>query len=495
MSARTATTGPVVGQDRALTACAAAVDGARRQGADGAEAFLATRAGSHTRFAQDRVSQPQDITEWQLMVRAVVRGRSARVATTDLAAAADAGRRAADRARALAEAAGPWPVPEPPTPAAPARDLPPSALWDDATAAWDTGARVAAARSAMTAAARAGGQAYGMFGQALAELAVVAVDGTERYGATTEALGTLTVRIDDGTSHWVDLDRRVAVLGVDAAVEATVAQAARARGRVELPDGRYDVVLGPLATGGLLEGFAAYGFTGTAVADGVGAVATRRGERVAPAAVDVADDPRALRGLPFPFDPEGTPSTRVPLLDAGVVAGAVTDRDSASRSGLPATGHAHVAREETPHAAPASLTMAGGDASTADLVAGVERGVYVERLWYLRVVDAAATTLTGGSRDACFLIEDGRLARPLAPARFTESVFGALSRVDAVGRDVLAQPLPNVRDGCVVAPAVRVRGFRFGSAAAGPPPTSTTTSTTAARAAGEPGAAVTQEDR
>ena len=112
---------------------------------------------------------------------------------------------------------------------------------------------------------------------------------------------------------------------------------------------------------------------------------------------------------------------------------------------------------------PASF-MAPGTSSVEELIGGVERGVYVQRLWYLRVVDPAATTLTGGSRDACFLIEDGRLTTPVRPARFTESVFGVLSRVDAIGSDVLAQPLANVWNGSVSAPAVRVRGFRFGSA-------------------------------
>lgn len=453
-----------VGQDRAVSACAAAVAGAQQAGADEAEAFLAGRSGGYTRFAVDRVHQPQDVAEVQLMVRAVVRGRSARVATSDLGAADGIGRRAAERARALADAAGPLRSPGAPAPGADDRRLPPGALWDAGTQGWGTGARVEQARQAMAAARAAGGEAFGMLGRAVSELAVVDVDGVERYAAGTEALGTLTVRVDDGTSHWVDLDRRVDVLDVDAAVARTVEEAVRARGRVDLADGTYDVVLGPLATGGLLEGFAAYGFTGTSVADGVGAVATRRGERVAPELVDVADDPLEARGLPFPFDPEGTSAVRVPLLERGVVAGAVTDRASAARAGLPATGHAHIAREETPHPTTASLTMAPGTASVDELVAGVERGVYVQRFWYLRVVDPAATTLTGGSRDACFLVEDGRLTTPVRPARFTESVFGVLGRVDAVGRDVLAQPLPNVRDGSVSAPALRVRGFRFGAA-------------------------------
>jgi predicted Zn-dependent protease len=109
--------------------------------------------------------------------------------------------------------------------------------------------------------------------------------------------------------------------------------------------------------------------------------------------VHVADDPGAARGLPFPFDLEGTPSVRVPLLEGGRVGSAVTDLASAARSGLPPTGHAHIAREESPQPVPASITMAPG--RDTDLLGGVERGLYVQRFWYLRVVDPDTTVLAG----------------------------------------------------------------------------------------------------
>lgn len=451
-----------VGQDRALTACQSAVAAALDAGADEATAFVTGRSGGHTRFARDRIHQPQDITERTLMVRALVDGRASRVATTDLGAADAAGRRATERARAFSAAFAPTPVDTSWSEPSPLTQDDTPVLWWEGTAAWDNAARSAAARAAMNAAEAAGGWACGMYGRAATELAVVTGTGTERYAAATEAYGSLTVKIGDGTSHWTDLDRSLAVLDLPSAVTRTVQEARAAQHRVDLPPGRYDVVFGPLATGGLLEGIAAYGFTGDAVANDVGAVARRPGEQVAAEQVDVADDPGATRGLPFPFDLEGTTSRRVPLLAGGRVGGAVTDLASAAQAGLPPTGHAHIAREESPHPVPASITMSPG--SEQDLLAGVERGLYVQRLWYLRVVDPETTQLTGGSRDACFLVQDGRLAQPVAPARFSESVFGALGRVDAVGGDLLAQPLMNVWNGCVSAPAVRVRGFRFAGA-------------------------------
>ena len=109
--------------------------------------------------------------------------------------------------------------------------------------------------------------------------------------------------------------------------------------------------------------------------------------------------------------------------------------------------------------------MTPGADSEAELIAGVERGLYIQRLWYNRLVDAEAGTVVGTSRDGCFLIEDGRLTARLAGGRFTESVLGALARTDGIGRRLISQPVPNVWNGCVTAPAIRVRGFRFGAPA------------------------------
>jgi predicted Zn-dependent protease len=113
--------------------------------------------------------------------------------------------------------------------------------------------------------------------------------------------------------------------------------------------------------------------------------------------------------------------------------------------------------------------MAPGPAGEAELIAGVERGLYIQRLWYNRLVDAEAGTVVGTSRDGCFLIENGKLTAGLAAGRFTESVLGALSRTDGIGSRLITQPVPNVWNGCVSAPAIRVRGFRFGRRVEGRP--------------------------
>jgi predicted Zn-dependent protease len=243
-----------------------------------------------------------------------------------------------------------------------------------------------------------------------------------------------------------------------------ISQAAATGNLIAVPDGGHDVVFGGLATAELIGFVPNFGFTAPAVAAGIGLAATRPGAILAPPGITVADDATAAGvGLPFPFDCEGTPKKRVELISAGRVGGAVSDLASAAATSGRSTGHAHIARESSPAPEAANLVMTPGPSSEAELITGVERGLYIQRLWYNRLVDAEAGTVVGTSRDGCFLIEDGRLTAGLQTGRFTESVLGALARTDGIGSRLITLPVPNVWNGCSSAPAIRVRGFRFGS--------------------------------
>ncbi|WP_410813350.1 TldD/PmbA family protein [Micromonospora sp. 067-2] len=436
---------------------------AGRADCDAVEISLLGRAGEYTRFAGGRIHQPQDITETQFAVRAIVDGHAARATTGTLGGLDSVVTDAAALARQLAAGAGRSGNATVAGPGVTGRQR----LWHDDTAQFDSAARARLAAATMAAASTAGGSAAGMFGRAVTQQAVVTSGGAAHHALATEAIGSLTAAVADGTSHWIDLHRSVDAIGAEEAVERTVREAVAGRGRIPLPDGRYTVVLGPEAVGELIGFLEAFGFSGELAAAGVGLVATSGGQRVAAPLVTVADDASAPTGLPLPFDVEGTVKRRVPLLEAGVVGEAVTDLARARALGTTSTGHAHVAREEVPAPVAANLLMSPGSASEQELVAGVERGLYVQRFWYTRLVDRVAGTITGVSRDACFLIEDGRLARPVAGARFTHSVLDLLSTVDGVGAALRSQPVMNVWNGAATAPALRGHGFRFGAASVG----------------------------
>lgn len=450
-------TQPWVGADRALGMLE---DALAASSAEHVEIFMTSRTGQHTRFAADRVHQPQTIVECQVMVRAVAGTGSARVAVSDVGAARSAVTAASELARrrdGLPGSSAPYGV----NGALPFAAL--DGLWQESTIGWDGGARSALAGQVMGLARAAGGSAAGVLTSAITELAVVTSGGQRAHCAATEAGFSLTATAGEASSYAADLGRDASRLDVEGRAEDTVGQAARAGRVIPVPDGVHDVVFGGLATGELIGFVPAFGFLAPALAAGIGLAATSPGGSLASPEVTVADDALAPVGLPFPFDFEGTPKRRVELIAAGRVGSAVSDLASAGATGGSSTGHAHIARESSPAPEAANLVMTAGTESEEDLIAGVERGLYVQRLWYNRLVDAEAGTVVGTSRDGCFLIEDGKLTAALATGRFTESVLGALARTDGVGSRLITSPAPNVWNGCASAPAIRVRGFRFGS--------------------------------
>ncbi len=95
------------------------------------------------------------------------------------------------------------------------------------------------------------------------------------------------------------------------------------------------------------------------------------------------------------------------------------------------------------------------------MIRQTKRGVLVTRFWYIRVVDPQTVLLTGLTRDGNFLIENGRITKPVNNFRFNESPVNVLNSVVAMG------PTVRTRGGegpsSVSAPALLVNNFHFSS--------------------------------
>ena len=69
------------------------------------------------------------------------------------------------------------------------------------------------------------------------------------------------------------------------------------------------------------------------------------------------------------------------------------------------------------------------------MLSGIERGVWVTRFHYVNIVHAKRGILTGMTKDGTFLIEDGRITRPIRNLRFTQSIPEAFSAIEAIGSE------------------------------------------------------------
>ncbi|HKY65624.1 MAG TPA: metallopeptidase TldD-related protein, partial [Acidimicrobiales bacterium] len=225
---------------------------------------------------------------------------------------------------------------------------------------------------------------------------------------------------------------------------------------VELPPGHHEVVLEPRAVASVLL-FPAYaGFNGKAHADGTSFV--HLGEAQWDAAVDIWDDATDPRALGDPYDVEGTPRRRLDLVRAGASVGLAHDRRSAALAGVEPTGHS--VGNEAFGGYPTDLFLGAGDRSPDALVAAVERGLLVTDLWYNRILDPKTQVVTGLTRNGLFLVEDGRVTRPVQNLRYTQSVVGAFGpgRVLGIGDDA---QLVGGEGNVMCVPTVRLAAWSF----------------------------------
>jgi len=113
----------------------------------------------------------------------------------------------------------------------------------------------------------------------------------------------------------------------------------------------------------------------------------------------------------------------------------VYDRYTGAKAGKPSTGHALPPNARGMGPVAMHLFMAPGSSSLEEMIRSTERGLYINRFWYTRLVHPSSCMITGMTRDGVFMIENGEIAYPVKNLRFTQSYVEALADVQAISRD------------------------------------------------------------
>lgn len=389
------------------------------------------------RYAGSRPTQATSIDDTELQI-AVVRDGHVGIAETNrsddesLAACARAAQAAAEAA-ARQDPGGIFPgFP------APAASRPHDG-HDPLTAQLRPGPGGDALATVFAAAERAGVEAHGVWTAAEVTTAIAASTGLGVQDAVTDAFMKVICIAPSGRSGYAaGADISSAAIDAPALAESAAAKAAATGDVAVLPAGEHPVVLERHAVGELLSWLGYLAFNGLAYAEDRSALQGRLGQRVVAPAINLSDSPRYRSTLPRRFDAEGVPKAPLPLIQDGVAHRVVHDTRSAgvAGGGAASTGHALLPGGTSYGPIPTNLVLIGGGAADeAELCAPIERGVYVTRLWYLNPVRPREALVTGVTRDGTFLIEDGRVTRPLEDLRFSDSVLELFGRVQALGRD------------------------------------------------------------
>lgn len=428
--------------------------------ADATEAVLWRKNAELTRFANNGIHQNVAEDNGYVIVRAVLGQRVGVAATNDLT---ETGlETVVDQALTAAKftpenEAFPG-LPEP-------QDVPEVDAFDEETADASPMDRAKPIRAICEKAKDEGCVSSGAFRTAVHEFGVANTLGLFAYHPATEADMTVVAMTDTSSGYAAHASWKVDDLDVVASGDRAIAAALCGCDPQPIDPGVYPVVLSPYATDDLLQ-MLTLAAGANFVQEGRSWMTGRRGERLMSPLVSIWDDGLDPDAWPFPFDFEGVPRQRVGIVRDGVVGDAVYDRARAAEEGKRSTGHALPATNpfnpwlNAARYGPVPLhpMMESGERSTEELIAEIDRGIYVSRFWYTRFVHPREAVVTGMTRDGTFLIEDGQIVGPVRGLRFTQSYVKALAEVEEVGGET-CRVLGGLR--MRRAPALRIGAFEF----------------------------------
>ena len=205
---------------------------------------------------------------------------------------------------------------------------------------------------------------------------------------------------------------------------------------VDAPAGTMPVVLGPGWPGVLLHEAVGHGLEGDFNRKGTSVYAGRIGERVASPGVTIVDDGTlAARRGSLNIDDEGTPTQCTVLIEDGVLRGYMQDTLNARLMGVAPTGNG---RRESFASLPmprmTNTYMLAGHHDPAEMIASVERGLYAPNF------GGGQVDITSGkfvfSASEAYLIENGKITRPVKGATLIGNGPETMTRVSMIGNDL-----------------------------------------------------------
>ncbi len=205
---------------------------------------------------------------------------------------------------------------------------------------------------------------------------------------------------------------------------------------VDAPAGTMTVVLGPGWPGILLHEAIGHGLEGDFNRKGSSAFAGRIGERVAAEGVTVVDDGTlAGRRGSLSIDDEGTPTECTTLIENGILKGYMQDKLNARLMGVKPTGNGR--REsfaQLPMPRMTNTYMRSGDRDPEEIIRSVKKGIYAVNF------GGGQVDITNGkfvfTASEAYLIEDGKVTRPVKGATLIGSGPDVLTRVSMIGNDM-----------------------------------------------------------
>jgi PmbA protein len=247
--------------------------------------------------------------------------------------------------------------------------------------------------------------------------------------------------------YWYSSHRKLSKLEPAAAVGKKAAERTiRRLGARRVKTQQAPVVFDPETAASLLRHLAG-AVSGSSLYRKTSFLLGKLGEKIAASGIWIDDDARIPSALGSkPFDGEGLPTRRTPVIEDGVLTSYLLDTYSARKLSLRSTANASRSFADAPAASPTNFFLRPGTTSPEEIIRSVRSGLYVTELSGFGV-----NPVTGDySRGAVGLwIENGELAYPVEEITIAGNLLEMFQNIEVIGDDLKLR-------GTIAAPTLKI---------------------------------------
>ena len=229
---------------------------------------------------------------------------------------------------------------------------------------------------------------------------------------------------------------------------------------VDIDPGKYEVILGHEAVSTILVFLSVYGLNAKSKIDGMSPILIN--EKQFDEKITLIDTPEEDESIGFKIDASGAKKHNLEVIKNGIPNTFFHTRRTAKELNMKNTYHELFGWGDNFGGIATNLELSKGNTSHEDMISSVKKGIFINEFWYCRVLDPITQVVTGLNRNGSFLIEDGKITKPVGRLRFTQSFITSLSQgnVISVG-DTSRYADSEFGEGMLKVPKLHLKEFNF----------------------------------
>ena len=262
--------------------------------------------------------------------------------------------------------------------------------------------------------------------------------GEGRYEKSFFSLSLEGILVRDTDILWIsdsESSCRPDFAAIDDLADRVIWQLEMAKGKATISTKVLPIIFTPRGVASALLSPLVLAFNGKAVFEGASPLKDKLGEQVFDKKMSLWDDATVAYGVgSYPFDDEGVPSQRLPLVTNGVVAQFLYDLQTAALAGTHSTGNGRRVGGGFPSPAISSLILGKGDVSFQAMVKDMKEGLIVEE-----VIGAEQGNLLGGDFGGNvvlgYKVENGEIVGRVKDTMIAGNVYQVLKELLGIGQE------------------------------------------------------------